>query len=446
MTEPKDPRNLSHGGIVLDPGLEPYATERQWEMLTTWERLGTTRAAAAELGISRSLFGKALKMVKRRAAQKGYAPEHDLTAPLPDGLSLKGASTRYNAAGQPDQQWVKSKQEGADPETVVQLPDPKTITKVSTLYDQERNVTQQWVAEKPEAVAQVEAWREYAAALAEPLLRVEPVPLLNPNGDKDLLAAYPVGDHHFGMLAWDEETGANYSLTIAERLLAGATDYLVQAAGRCGSGLVMLMGDLFHYDSFQPVTPTNRNMLDSDTRYPKMVRTVMRSVRYLIETAAGAHENVRVIVELGNHDLASSAFLIEALRNIYENNPRISIDTSPKHFHYYRHGQVLIGTHHGHAKALKLEDLPLVMANDRPEDWGATTYRYFFTGHVHHDQVKDMKGVRVESLRVLAAPDAYAHQSGWRSKRDMKAVIFDRRHGEVARHTVTPSQLQVPEE
>jgi hypothetical protein len=356
-------------------------------------------------------------------------------------MSSRGTSILYDSAGQVKEYWNKTKQEGRPPEEAVHLPDPKTIVKLSTLYDQEGNVTQQWVAEKPDAVAQANAWKEYAEILAEDLPRIEPIPVPEAGSD-DLLACYPIGDHHMGMLAWREETDEDYDLKISEDLLRSATNYLVETSGHCRDALVLFLGDFMHYDSFVPVTPTNKNFLDSDSRFPKMVRTALRTMRYLIEKAAAKHEKVHVIVEIGNHDLSSSIFLMEALRNIYEKEPRIFVDTSPKHFHYYRYGNNLIGTHHGHGKSAKLADLPLIMATDRPAEWGMTDFHYWFTGHVHHDQVKDFPGCRVESMRVLAAPDAYAAQNGWRSKRDMKSIIFDRQFGEIARHIINPEKLR----
>lgn len=203
---------------------------------------------------------------------------------------------------------------------------------------------------------------------------------------------------------------------------------------------MVFLGDFMHYDSFVAVTPTSGHHLDADSRFPKMVRTAIRCMRYMIEGALRRHGKVHVIVEIGNHDLASSIFLMECLRNVYENEPRITIDNSPKHYHYYRFGKVLIGTHHGHGS--KPEQLPLIMATDVPDLWGETEHRYIWCGHVHHtSKLKDHPGAEVESFRVLAPADAYASQKGYRSKRDMKCIVMDKSHGEIARHSVRPEML-----
>lgn len=312
----------------------------------------------------------------------------------------------------------------------------------SSLIDAEGNILQQWLIEKPEEKARLEAWREAARVLAEPLPRVEPIaaptgPMLD-----ELLTLYPIGDHHTGMLAWRYETGASYDLDIAERLLTDAMSHLVAVTPPTEEAVVAFLGDFLHYDSMEAVTPAHRHLLDADGRFPKVFSAGLRLMRRTIETAAARHGRVRVIVEIGNHDTSSAIVLMIALANIYENDPRITVDTSPKHFHYYEFGKVALGTHHGHGRAAKAEQLPGIMAADQPEMWGRTRHRYWHTGHVHHQSVKDHPGCTTESHRILPPEDAYAANEGYRSRRDMKAIVYHRDFGEVGRNTVNPSMLE----
>lgn len=379
------------------------------------------------------------RLEAERKARRGDAPTFDLTHPLPPGLKLAGTSLRYDGEGNVEQYWNKSKPDGRDPADTVQLPDPKIIAKVSTLYDHEGRVSQQWVQERPEAKALLSSWNEAAKALAETMPRAEPVSAPAGALASDLLALYPVGDPHFGMLAWAAETGSDFDLAIAERTQRAAFDFLLASSPACAQASVLYLGDTLHYDSFKAQTPTGGNLLDADGRFPKMVRTAMRSMRYAIEATARKHGKAHVIVEIGNHDLASSIFLMEALSHIYEADPRITIDTSPMHYHYLEFGRNLIGTHHGHGA--KPEKLPLIMATDRPEAWGRTAHRYWLTGHLHHEIAREFEGCRVETFGILPPADAWTHQKGFRSRRQQKAIVLHREHGEVARHTVTPDMF-----
>jgi hypothetical protein len=100
----------------------------------------------------------------------------------------------------------------------------------------------------------------------------------------------------------------------------------------------------------------------------------------------------------------------------------------------------LIGATHG--DTTKPEQLLGVMASDRAEDWGQTKHRYWYTGHVHHQSVREFAGVTAESFRTLAAKDAYAAGHGYRAGRDMRCIVLHRDHGEVERHRVDVGMLE----
>jgi hypothetical protein len=120
-------------------------------------------------------------------------------------------------------------------------------------------------------------------------------------------------------------------------------------------------------------------------------------------------------------------FLSLALAQFYEHEPRVTIDTSPAHFHWYRFGRCIVMTHHGHM--VKPDALPAVMACDRPQDWGETLYRYIITGHIHHKRVQEFPGVLWESLRSPTSSDAWHHASGYRSGHDVMVDTLHRDHG-----------------
>lgn len=395
---------------VLDAALRPFATEAQWGKLCALQQHGSERAAARALGCTHQAVHAAKMAVLARATKQGYAPDHDMKHSIPDGYMLKGMSTLYDAqTGEPKIQWVKTQEDKA---------------------------------------RQHEMFMEIVDELTNGIPRANPVPWPSASTvtSNNFLATYPVGDHHLGMLAWGEETmDADYDIGIGERLLQTATNYLANTAAQAEHGLIVFLGDFMHYDSFIAETPTSRNALDADSRFPKMVRAAIRSMRYMVERALTVHRDVHVIVEIGNHDLSSSIFLMECLANVYENEPRVTIDTSPSHYHYHRFGKNLLGVHHGHGT--KMQNLPMIMATDRPQDWGDTIHRLWMTGHIHTSKTQaamsaqDFSGCRVESFNILAPTDAWAAQKGYRSTRNMQMIMFHAEHGEVCRNTVNPAML-----
>jgi hypothetical protein len=357
---------------------------------------GSVRAAARALGVDY----RAIWQRKERLALKGWSPEHDMTKTVPDGFKVRGVSTLYDRDGIQRAQWVKSSADDERREILI---------------------------------------REAVAA------SVEGLPKLAPRRAKgvflpSLMACYPIGDAHIGMLSWPEETGEAWDLAIAEQVQCGAMAALVEGAPAAERATIVNLGDWLHYDSMEPKTSRSGHVLDSDGRYAKMVRVAIKVMRQCIESALAKHRTVHVVNVIGNHDDTGALWLSAALGQMYEREPRVTVDPSPAAFNYFRHGRVLVGLHHGHS--CKFDQLPGVMAADRAQDWGECLHRYWWTGHWHHKSLREYPGVTVETFGTLAAKDAWATAGGYRSARDMKCIVLHDQFGEVARHTVNPAMLE----
>jgi len=249
----------------------------------------------------------------------------------------------------------------------------------------------------------------------------------------DLMTCYPMGDPHFGLYCWAKEVGNDFNLDIAEAELFAAVDYLVHQSPPSHRAVLVNLGDFFHYDSMENLTPASGHVLDSDTRPQRMIDIGIRALRRCLQRMLEKHEIVEMINAPGNHDPILSRAMNVFFRNIYENEPRIKIYDEPTTRHYIEHGKCLIGVTHG--DKTKDPSLPGIMATEMPEAWGRTKFRHFWRGHHHHDSVLELNGCKVEQFRTLAPGDAYAVGHGYLSGRDMKAVVFHREYGEQARFT-----------
>lgn len=317
-------------------------------------------------------------------------------------------------------------------------PNQAQIHGTSTLLGANGDVKLQWVKEKAGVPSPAEMAAMIKEALGEmPKLKTVKAPARSLDG---LLAVYPMGDPHIGMYSWAEETGQDFDLNIASRNLSAATMHLVDCCPAAKYALIVNVGDFFHADNMDNQTMRSGNALDVDTRWAKVLRVGIRTMRACIEHALTKHENVRVINEIGNHDDHSSQMLTTALAMFYENNPRVEFDISPARYHYHRFGKVLIGVTHG--DNTKPENLGGIMATDRAQDWGETLHRYWYTGHIHHRRVYELAGCTTESFRTLAARDAWHAGKGYRSGRDMTAIVIDKNYGEVERHRIDISLLE----
>ena len=382
--------------------LRQWATPRQAELLDALEEHGTARAAAAVLGIHHSNFGRVLDAVKAKAALAGHSPEHDMTHTVPDGFKVRGVSTYYDKEGQPRGQWVKS-----------------------TADDDRR----------------AEILREFVTDLCQEARGRAPLTIPPSHTLADLLVIYKFGDPHFGMASGPEAGGDEFDTDEADRITRAGIDRLVSVTPPAASCIVEVIGDVMHANDSSALTPGHKNPLDVDKRgFHHALLMAARAWRYVIERALEKHDEVIVWMLSGNHDPDSAFSLAMALAFYFESEPRVKIDLGPNVFRYHRFGKCLFGSHHG--DRVKMADLPLLMAVDRAEDWGQTVYRYIDTGHIHHDVVLEVQGVRIESLRTLAPKDPYHSYKGYRSLRDTRAAAYHRSFGEVERYTVSAAMLE----
>ncbi len=379
----------------LHGGPHSLTDDQLQRSLDAFEAHGTYRAAARNLGIDYTTVRGHVEKAKR----KGLVPQVQAIPPRaapPEGYKLKGTSTLYDDTGAVRMQWVK------------------TDADLAKLQEMQRAALAAMVEElKP--IARIAAPRSTLA---------------------DLLNLYTITDFHIGMLAWDKETGADWDLEIAERTLVDTFLKMIDSAPAAEIGIVNQLGDFLHFDSLQPLTPTNHHVLDADSRYQKVVQVAVRCLRRIVDHALTKHKTVQVYMHEGNHDPAGSVWLRVLFAALYENNPRVTVGMSPLPYVAYLHGETLLGFHHGHMT--KLVSLPQIFAAKFRKEWGSATHTYIHTGHKHHVEEKEHPGVNVIQHATLAAPDAYAARGGWLSKRQATSMTYHKVRGEIARGIFIP--------
>jgi hypothetical protein len=335
------------------------------------------------------------------SARRGWAPDHGIETPLPLGQKLRGTSTLIDKrTGETVLQWVKSNEDAE-----VQ----------AAILDAARGA--------------------FASKLPREKARAAPKATL-----AELLNCYVVTDYHLGMLAWGEETGADWDTTIAEDMLVAWFAAAIAQAPDAEIGVFAQLGDFLHWDGMDAVTPASKHLLDADTRFQKLVRVAIRVIRRVINMLLAKHQRVHVLAAEGNHDPASSIWLREWLAAVYECEPRVTVDVSPDPYYGVEHGDTLLLFHHGHKR--KPGNIDSVFVSKFREEFGRTKYAYAHMGHMHHIDVKETNLMIVEQHRTLAAPDAYASRGGWVSGRDAQVITYHKKFGEVGRVRISSKMLE----
>lgn len=390
--------------------------------------------------------------LKEAAAKLGLRPhsirarfhEHGIGLPTQwlGKMRLKGASTLRDANGHVEHEWQKTERAPV-PAAIKPSPPGFSVSRVSTMRDREGLPIVQWVQENK---AEVKRLEEFWAAAAKASKAVEACPEINREKkcgpiDANLLSLYPLGDPHLGQLSWKPETGADFDIKIACKELLTAVKMLVNAAPPARRGVLAPLGDNFHAEDDNQLTPRNKHKLDVDSRSDKVIEAGFFLVESMTLELLKKHEEVDLAILGGNHDPRLARLLRMWATAVFRNNRRVRVLDNRDPYMYIRHGKTLIGLTHG--DGCKDEALPGIMAeyNDG-QWWGQARHRVWHRGHHHQDGIKEFRGCKVEQHQTLAARDYHAQHSGYRSGRGLKVISYDKLHGEITRTRVDIRQVQ----
>lgn len=393
----------------------------------------TVKAAAAELGVT----SDALTNLFRRSGDKS-ASYYLGRVTVPEGHRVRGNSTLQDADGNIDRRWIKTERDSGDPP---KYPIPAGHEVGSTLVDGQGEIRAQWLKPKPNAVDPELFWKAAEKHL-ESYRGIAGMMIPPEQTDDRLLALYPLGDPHIGMLAWGRETGGqDFDVRIAERDLYRVVDMVADRMPGARRAVLANVGDFFHAENDSQLTPASKNKLDCDDRWLKVTEIGFSLMRRMIDRLLQKHAELDVFNVPGNHDPQMARMLALFLRSVYEDEPRVQIADNASPYAYLQFGKNLLGFAHG--DKAKLEALPAIMATDRPAMWGTTTHRLWVTGHVHHLVRKEFPGCVCESFRTLAPRDAWHNEQGYRSGQSMTAIALHEDYGEDMRVTVPLCRARV---
>jgi len=131
---------------------------------------------------------------------------------------------------------------------------------------------------------------------------------------------------------------------------------------------------------------------------------------------------VDIVHTRGNHDETLGYTMVVALGYRYMNDPNVNVDTSYEFRIYYKWLNTLIGIAHGDSD----KDLFATMPTEARELWGETLYHYWLTGHFHHLEMIEKKGITLIKCPALTFGDGWTEKNGFIGARaSLICTIYD---------------------
>ena len=381
------------------PLLQFCTTEKQAGAVSLCLIQGVSqREAAKQLGVTRDSVKSAIASVKEKAARRGYSEEHGWAGTVPPNYMITGTSELKDAEGNTVLTWYKSK---ADDEARQQM--------------------------------LLEAIQDATSAL--PRFRPTKAPA---STDDDLATLLTITDFHLGMKAWKDSDGDDWDVKIARDVFLNAVNDMIKGSPKSGVGILNQLGDFLHWDGLVQVTPTSGHHLTGDDRYSKLVELAITVMTEAVMLMLNRFGKVVVVQAEGNHDLASSVWMRKFIKHRFKDEPRVEVIDNEFPYYAYRHGEIMLGFHHGHK--MRMTQLQKLFASEPRfrKLWGESKHCYIHCGHLHHERVLDDAGATIEQHPTLAARDNYSSSHGYVSQRGAKCITYDKIEGEVSRITVRP--------
>lgn len=238
-------------------------------------------------------------------------------------------------------------------------------------------------------------------------------------------------DFHWGMYSWKGESGFDYNRKIArERLMQTTEDLIARLPGQPKGITIAVGSDFFHIDGIGPEKRTTRGTpQDSEGSALEIMITGCELQREHIDILSQVAP-VTIVLMSGNHDRANSHALLMYLYAVYENNNRVTVVRDHRLRVYQRIGSSLCCFTHG--DTAKVKDLGPIMAKERRQDWGTARHHVAFGGHLHHQRVQEIGGIRHYLLPSLASPDAWHSGAGYvTSEPGLMGILIDEDEGPI---------------
>ena len=184
--------------------------------------------------------------------------------------------------------------------------------------------------------------------------------------------------------------------------------------------------DLFHNDDMRGRTSSGRPIEKVDmVKAWELARIFFTSV---LKLCIEHSRTVKVIYSKGNHDESMAWAFVQMLKAMF---PQAEFNDSFDQRKCISWRNCFIGITHGHMKKSSMTDLRGQFTIQFPIQFAEATVREIHTGHLHHEEEKDIYGVMVRRLARNGMDDEWSDNEGFVGS-NKRFMIFRWKPGRLA--------------
>ena len=304
-------------------------------------------------------------------------------------------------------------------------------------FDQVRKDANKWREFELNSQGLLESFRENA-----PNYTVPKVKSFGSTPNKPYAVITGPYDLHFGKHAWEGDTGFSYTRDVTKQILIENTLETIERIACFGTPdrfIVPLGSDFFHVDTPNKTTTSGTPQDTDGTQSRIWIEGCKLAIAYIDTLRAVAP--VDILVVQGNHDFSAAMMILMYVSAWYKNAGDVRVNESVHPRQYMTYGNSLLAFSHGSSDEAKVSNIPRLMATECRQLWGKLQHKAFFTGHLHHELVRDYEGVIHYQMPSLSPADRWHARKGYvGSRRASTAYLCDFNEGITATISVTVAE------
>jgi len=244
-------------------------------------------------------------------------------------------------------------------------------------------------------------------------LKIDAKKLKNYDYEKgNYILEIPMMDVHFNKISESRIVGVeSNSETIKTDFMSVVEYFLAKSHGKKIERIIFPIGQDY-FNSEANGTTTHGTPQDNDLPHDLMFE---KGTDLLFEAIEMCREIAPVLIQFvaGNHDTNIAYYATSSLSRMYKYNGTsgVEFDLLPKR-KYIEFGKCLIGYTHGNKERVRIEK-ENIMQNEMREAWGRTLFHEWHTGHEHHEEVRELGGIKYRKINSITANDNWHYENGY---------------------------------
>ena len=218
-------------------------------------------------------------------------------------------------------------------------------------------------------------------------------------------------DAHIDKVCRAIETGEESTIEDNCNRFREAVDYLLSNMAAPELIIFPVGNDLFNVNDCRGTTKKGTHQ-ETTTYFIDAFRIGLDLIVECIDKMATVAP-VYVPIIAGNHAQDLENILGVALAKIYSKTDTVEIEATRLERKYRQFGVNLFMFAHGDKSKSKINAIPSIMAEEKPELWAATRWRFAIFGDIHHEQTHELNGVKAIFLRSMSSQDQWHHAQGY---------------------------------